>query len=53
MRAEEAHTGTKASCTCDGKELGQKAMYFDRRSPTVEILNVETGELEDDDDSEE
>ncbi len=28
-----------------GKELGQLAMYFDSRPPTVEILDVETGGL--------
>jgi hypothetical protein len=33
-----------------GKELGQKAMYFDVGPPTVEIINVETGEEEEDED---
>lgn len=33
-----------------GKELGQKCMYFDApQVPTVEIIDTETGELEEDD----
>ncbi len=32
-----------------GKELGQRAMYFDVPEPTVEILDVETGEILEDD----
>jgi hypothetical protein len=31
-----------------GRELGQKAMYFDAPTPSVEIFDVETGESEDD-----
>jgi hypothetical protein len=35
-----------------GRELGQKAMYFDASLPSVEIIDVETGEEEPDDDDE-
>ncbi len=37
----------RATVRAIGKELGQKSMYFDVSPPSVEIIDVESGEEED------